>query len=57
VVLIIAFFVAAGAVSAVLLTGRPVVATDPGLAVAAGPASADGVAGGPVAGAVQAQDR
>jgi hypothetical protein len=43
VVLIIGFFVAAGAVSAVLLTGRPVVASDPGLAVAAVPASADGV--------------
>jgi len=54
VVLIIGFFVAAGAVSAVLLTGRPVVASDPGLVtVPVGPA--DGVAGGPVPAA--AQDR
>jgi EmrB/QacA subfamily drug resistance transporter len=45
-VLIVGFFVAAGVVSAVLLTGRPVVASDPELAVAAvpaGPASAHGV--------------
>ena len=54
VVLIIGFFVAAAAVSAVLLTGRPVVASDPALAtVPVGPA--DGVAGGPVPAA--AQDR
>jgi hypothetical protein len=51
-VLIIGFFVAAGAVSAVLLTGRPVVASDPGLA-AAPVVPADEVAGGPVPAAVQ----
>jgi hypothetical protein len=68
VVLIIGFFLAAGAVSAVLLTGRPVVASDPGLAVTSDPGlglasdpglavagSTDEVAGGPVPAA--AQDR
>jgi hypothetical protein len=45
-VLIIGFFVAAGVVSAVLLTGRPIVASvpEPTPAVAA---PADGVAGEP----------
>jgi hypothetical protein len=51
-VLIIGFFVAAGAVSAVLLTGRPVVASEPGLATAP-VVPADEVAGGPVPAAVQ----
>ena len=56
VVLIVGFFVAAAAVSAVLLTGRPVVASDPELAASAVPVPvpvpADG-AGGPVPAATQ----
>ena len=55
-VLIVAFFVAAGAVSAVLLTGRPVVASDPELSASAVPVPvpvpAEG-AGGPVPAATQ----
>src|SRR5580693_4823583 len=55
VVLIIGFFIAAAVVSAVLLTGRPVVASDAELAASAvlASASADGAAEGPVRAAVQ----
>ena len=53
VVLIIGFFVAAAAVSAVLLTGRPVVAPEPELGASAVLAAGDGVAGGPVPAAAQ----
>jgi hypothetical protein len=53
VVLIIGFFIAAAVVSAVLLTGRPVVASEPELGASAVLASADGVAGGPVPAAAQ----
>jgi EmrB/QacA subfamily drug resistance transporter len=60
-ILIIAFFVAAGAVSAALLTGRPVVAagsatTMPAPAPASGAASGPGVASEPVPVVVRAQD-
>jgi hypothetical protein len=50
VILIIAFFVAAGAVSAGLLTGRPVVAA--GSASGAAGAAASGAASGPGAASV-----
>ena len=53
VVLIIGFFIAAAVVSAVLLTGRPVVASDAELAASAVLASGDGVASGPVPAATQ----
>ena len=49
----VAIIVAAGVVSAVLLTGRPVVASDAELAASAVLASGDGVASGPVPAATQ----
>jgi hypothetical protein len=53
--LIVGFFVAAAVVSAVLLTGRPVVASGPELAASAVLASGDGVTAGPIP--AVAQDR
>jgi EmrB/QacA subfamily drug resistance transporter len=57
VILIIAFFVAAGAVSAGLLTGRPVVAAGPAPASASGAASGPGAASVPVPVVAPTRDR